>query len=54
MLLTDPSCVVIPFQVAIGRLENLLFIINTLYWGLERDKTEYPVIVKATIRISRD
>lgn len=54
LLLRDSSCVVLSFQVVLERLEILLFIINTLYQGLERDKTEYPVIVRATVRISRD
>lgn len=53
-LLGDPSYVVISLQAVLERLENLLFIINTLYWGLGRDKTEYSVIVKATVRINRD
>lgn len=53
-LLGDPSYVVISLQAVLERLENLLFIINTLYRGLGRDKTEYPVIVKATVRINRD
>lgn len=53
-LLGDPSYVVISFQAVLERLENLLFIINTLYWGLGRDKTEYSVIVKTTVRINRD
>lgn len=48
------SRVAMLFQVVLKRLENLLFIISTLYQELERDKTEYPVIVKATVRISRD
>lgn len=37
-LLGDPSYVVISLQAVLERLENLLFIINTLYWGLGRDK----------------
>lgn len=53
-LLGDPSYIVISLQVSLERLENLLFIINTLYRGLGRDKIEYPVIVKATVRINRD
>lgn len=53
-LLRDPSYVVISLQVVLERLKNLLFIINTLYQGLGRDKTEYPVIVKAIVRINRD
>lgn len=53
-LLGDPSYVVVSLQAVLERLKNLLFIINTLYRELGRDKTEYPVIVKATVRINRD
>lgn len=42
------------FKLFLERLENLLFIINTLQLGLEKDEPECCVIVRITGTTSRD